>query len=228
MRPFASIFMLKLHEYTGNRLLRNVGTCLLDCVTSHPKDYFQLPSCQCDRHCDLVVMAPGCRTEKYCFLWGTNWIYIYCLEESRPPLWSSGQSSWLLNGDLLRFLWGTNWIYICYVGESIPPLWSSGQSSWFDSRRYQIFWEVVCLEWGPLSFMSTTEELLETKSSGSGIENRECGRKDPSLWLRGTLYPQKLALTSPISGCCSVCIVRSRTQATEFSFSFIPFFPVHV
>jgi hypothetical protein len=33
------------------------------------------------------------------------------------------------------------------------PLWSSGQSSWlqiqssgFDSRRYQIFWEVVGLE----------------------------------------------------------------------------------
>jgi hypothetical protein len=47
-----------------------------------------------------------------------------------------------------------------------PPLWSSGQSSWlqrsgFDSRRYQIFWEVVGLEWGPLSLVSTTEELTE-------------------------------------------------------------------
>jgi hypothetical protein len=30
-----------------------------------------------------------------CFLWGTNWIYICYIEESRPPLWSSGQSSWL-------------------------------------------------------------------------------------------------------------------------------------
>jgi hypothetical protein len=29
-----------------------------------------------------------------------------------PPLWSSGQSSWLHNGDVLCFLWGTNWIYI--------------------------------------------------------------------------------------------------------------------
>jgi hypothetical protein len=36
----------------------------------------------------------------------------------RPPLWSSGQSSWLHKGDLLCFLWGTNWIYICYVEES--------------------------------------------------------------------------------------------------------------
>jgi hypothetical protein len=32
------------------------------------------------------------------------------------------------------------------------------------------------------------------------------------------LYPQKLALTSPTNGCRSVGIVRSRTQATEFSF----------
>jgi hypothetical protein len=110
-----------------------------------------------------------------CFLWGTNWIYICYVEESRPPLWSSGQSSWLQNGVLLCFLWGTNWIYICYVEESRPPLWSSGQSYWlqiqrsrFDSRRYQIFWEVVGLERGPLSLVATVE-LLERKSSGSEI-----------------------------------------------------------
>ena len=34
-----------------------------------------------------------------------------------------------------------------------------------------------------------------------------------------TLYPQKLALTSPTGGGRSVGIVRSRTKATEFSFS---------
>jgi hypothetical protein len=33
------------------------------------------------------------------------------------------------------------------------------------------------------------------------------------------LYPQKLALTSPTGGGHSVGIVRSRTKATEFSFS---------
>jgi hypothetical protein len=31
------------------------------------------------------------------------------------------------------------------------------------------------------------------KSSGSCLENREYGRRDPSRWPRGTLYPQKLA-----------------------------------
>jgi hypothetical protein len=35
----------------------------------------------------------------------------------QPPLWSSGQSYCLQNGDVLCFLWGTNWIYICYVEE---------------------------------------------------------------------------------------------------------------
>jgi hypothetical protein len=63
-----------------------------------------------------------------------------------------------------------------------------------------------------LSLVSTTEELLERKSSGSGLEIREYGRRDPSRRPRGTLYPQKLALTSLTSGGRSVGIVRSRTQ----------------
>jgi hypothetical protein len=51
------------------------------------------------------------------------YIFIYIdVEESRPPLWSSGQSSWLHNGNVLWFLWGKNWMYICYVEESRPPL----------------------------------------------------------------------------------------------------------
>jgi hypothetical protein len=123
---------------------------------------------------------------------------------------------------VLCFLWGTNWIYICYVEESRQPLWSSGQSSWlqiqrsgFDSQRHQIFWKVVGLERGPLSLGSTTEELLGRKSSGSGLESREYGRRDPSRWPRDTLHPQKLALTSPTSGGHSVGTVRSRTKDPE-------------
>jgi hypothetical protein len=37
---------------------------------------------------------------------------------------------------------------------------------------------------------------------------------DPLRWSRDTLYPQKLALTSPTSGGHSVGIVSSRTKAT--------------
>jgi hypothetical protein len=74
----------------------------------------------------------------------------------------------------------------------------------------------VVLERGPLSLVSTIEELLGKNSSGSGLENREYGRGDQLRWPRDTLYPQKLALTSPTSGGRSVGIVRLRTKATEF------------
>jgi hypothetical protein len=39
----------------------------------------------------------------------------------------------------------------------------------FYSQHYQIFWEAVGPEWGPLSLMSITEELLELKSSSSAF-----------------------------------------------------------
>jgi hypothetical protein len=54
------------------------------------------------------------------------------------------------------------------------------------------------------------------KSSGACPENREYDHRDPSRWPRGTLYPQKLAITSPTSGGRSVGVVRSRTQTMEF------------
>jgi hypothetical protein len=50
----------------------------------------------------------------------------------------------------------------------------------------------VGLERDPLSLVSTIEELLERKSSGCGLESREYGRRNPSRWSRGTLYPQKV------------------------------------
>jgi hypothetical protein len=114
-----------------------------------------------------------------------------------------------------------------------PPLWSSGQSSWlqiqrpgFDYGRLQI-WKAVGLKRGPLSLVSTTEELLERKSSSSDLENREYGGRDPSRWPRGTHYPQKLALTSPTIGGRSVDIVRSRTQTTEFFFFLLSYEEKH-
>jgi hypothetical protein len=44
----------------------------------------------------------------------------------------------------------------------------------FDSRPYKIFFlEVGGLERGPLNLVRTIEELLELKSRGSGLENRD-------------------------------------------------------
>jgi hypothetical protein len=112
----------------------------------------------------------------------------------------------------IRKVHGSNWL----------PLWSIDQSSWlqiqrpgFNSRRYHILWEVVGLEQGPLSLVNTTEELLERIISGSCLEIREYGRRNPSRWPCDTIYPQKLVLISPTSCDRSVSIVRWWTKATE-------------
>jgi hypothetical protein len=68
----------------------------------------------------------------------------------------------------------------------------------------------------PLSLVSTIEELLERKSSSSGLETDITAIGDPQCWLCDTSLSEKLALTSPTSGSHSVNIVSSRAQATEF------------
>jgi hypothetical protein len=46
-------------------------------------------------------------------------------------------------------------------GLVVGSSWLQIQRSGFDSRRYQIFWEVVGLERGPLSLMRIIEELFQ-------------------------------------------------------------------
>jgi hypothetical protein len=105
---------------------------------------------------------------------------------------------------------------LCGLVVRVPGYRSRG--SGFDSWSYKTFWDVVSLERGPLSLVSTIEEKHGRKSSGSGLENQEYGRRDLSRWPRENLYPQKLVLSLPTSGGRSAGIVRSQTQATEFSF----------
>jgi hypothetical protein len=73
---------------------------------------------------------------------------------------------------------------LCGLVVRVPGHRSGGPG--FDSRALQEK-KVVGLERGPLSLMNTTEELLERKSSGSNLESREYGRRDPSRRPRGTL-----------------------------------------
>jgi hypothetical protein len=73
----------------------------------------------------------------------------------------------------------------------------------------------VGLERGPLSLVSTTEELLGRNSRGSGqkIEITAVGicRTDHATFL----YRIKLALTSPTKGGLSPDIFHSRIKVTE-------------
>jgi hypothetical protein len=101
---------------------------------------------------------------------------------------------------------------LCGLAVKVPGYRSRGPCSIPGATR---FFREVGLERGPLSLVSTIEELLGRNNSGSGLENRDNGRRGHSRWLRDTLYPQLLALTSPTSGGRSIAIVRTRTKATE-------------
>jgi hypothetical protein len=83
----------------------------------------------------------------------------------------------------------------------------------------------VGLEPGPLSLVSllrSIEELLDLKSSGSRSRKQRLTSVGTRCADHVTpLYQQKLALNSSTGGGRSVGIVRSRTKATEFSFSLV-------
>jgi hypothetical protein len=66
--------------------------------------------------------------------------------------------------------------------------------------------------------VSTIEELLGRKSSDSGLENRNYGRRGSAAL---TKRHSSIRRSWPTSGGCSVGIVPSRTQATEFSFNVV-------
>jgi hypothetical protein len=106
-----------------------------------------------------------------CFrIWKLSDRYISLADYSLgPPLWSSGQSSWLHNGVVLCLLWGTNWIYICYVEESRPPLWSSGQSSWLQNG------DVLCFLWGTnciyICYVEESRPPLWSSGQSSCLQN---------------------------------------------------------
>jgi hypothetical protein len=77
--------------------------------------------------------------------------------------------------------------HLCGLVVRVPGYRSGGPG--FDSRHYN---KIMGLEQGPLSLVSATEQLLGRKSSGSGLEKWEYGRRDSSRWPRSTLHPQKV------------------------------------
>jgi hypothetical protein len=138
--------------------------------------------------CGLVIRFPGYRTEMYCVSCEVRTECMYVMQNKVDRL--------------------------CGLVVTVPGYRSGGPG--VDCRHDQICWEVVDLKRGPLSLVSITEELLRRKSSGSGLESREYGRRNPLCWPRNIFYPKKLTLTSHICGGHSVGMVGSRTKAMEF------------
>jgi hypothetical protein len=104
---------------------------------------------------------------------------------------------------------------LCGLVVTVPGYRSRGPG--FDSRCYH--WEVVGLKRGPLSLVKIIEELLDGKVAAPVLKAEINCRGDPLRWPRDTLYPQKLALTSPTRGGRSVGIVRLWTKKKPRSFS---------
>jgi hypothetical protein len=106
----------------------------------------------------------------------------------------------------------------------VRPHWCSGQSSWLQIQRSRVRFPalpdflVVGLERGPLSLVSTIEELLG-RSSSSGIQIWHYAfRGSAALTTRRPSIRKMLALTSPTNSGRLVGIVRTRTQATGVCF----------
>jgi hypothetical protein len=148
------------------------------------------------------------------FLWGTNWISLsFC---SGYVMWFLWGTNWIslsfCSGNITWFLRGTNWISLSFCsGDVTWLLWGTNWISLSFCSGY-VMWFLWGTNWISLSFCG---------GDVIGLESREYGRRDPSRWPRGTLYPQKLALTSPTSGGRSVSIVRLRTQTMQFVCLFV-------
>jgi hypothetical protein len=96
-----------------------------------------------------------------------------------------------------------------------PPLWSSGQSSWLQIRSSGSIpgttkkKKVVGLERGPLSLVSTTEELLDRKVAA--ITSPTSGGRSVGKFARG-LRPWSFFITDR-------CVVTEKRSKTKIAFN---------
>jgi hypothetical protein len=93
---------------------------------------------------------------------------------------------WFVLMELLLLLW----YCLCGLLVRVPGYRSGGPG--FDFRRYQIFWEVVCPERGPLGLVRITEELLEWKGSGFGSRKRRLTATGMRCADQATLFIKKI------------------------------------
>jgi hypothetical protein len=115
---------------------------------------------------------------------------------------------------------GTRTARITYNHVLFTRWLHSPQSTLFPPNYWQHCWRAYKRLFAssvPTDYLLAVHNILSGELL-SGLENRDYRHRVPSHWPRGTLYPQKLALTSPTSGGRSVGIVRPRTQTTEFVF----------
>jgi hypothetical protein len=140
------------------------------------------------------------------------------VSHSLPPLWFSGLSSWLHNGDVLCFLWGTNWIYICYVEKIRPPLWSSGQSSCLQNG------DVLCFLWSAnwiyICYVEESRPPLWSSGQSSWLQIQRSGFDSHCyqiFWEVVDLKQNPLSLMSQLRSYLEENISGSGLESREYS-----------
>jgi hypothetical protein len=103
--------------------------------------------------------------------------------------------------------WATD--FLRYFCKSTPGF------HFFKFRNNIFFTEQACRPWvqPPTPGGPGLCIYVPQWQGGPVLKTEINGRGDPLRWPRDTLYPQKLALTSPTSGGRSVGIVRLRTKS---------------
>jgi hypothetical protein len=116
------------------------------------------------------------------------------------------------NGKYLQYKQFSSEIYKWLVSELWQPLWSSGQSSWLQMQRSRVRLPALPDFFLRSSGSGTGSTQPRDDSWGAISRKWRLRSRKPKLsimgeslrWPRDTVYPLKLALTSPTSGGRSV------------------------
>jgi hypothetical protein len=155
-------------------------------VNSHCTNSFTFTNHQNHRRYIISILAESLKGSQNVSIRLIVHSHAFLVSESyQTALWLS-KSYWLFRGSIYNDLGG----YTTYRRTLGQFLATDSEVPGSIPGCYQIFWEVVGLERGPLSLVSTTEELLVRNSSGSGLGSWEYGRADPLHWPPDIFYQQ--------------------------------------
>jgi hypothetical protein len=180
MSPQSQIDVMSLFSMKGSKQLKT--TPLAQSGDVKPNHFWTWQRLLTERRCDRCSVTrwivecsifPGCFYKNHKTI---SWAVYKWRRHKYPVTFNWFQSENDISGTSIIITGKQS-----FLSHSL--LWSSGQSFWLQIQRPRVRFpalpdflrikELRGLERGPLSLVRTIEELLEWKSSGSGVENRD-------------------------------------------------------